>query len=580
MIITSKLRQAIIEEREATESYSVAQLPALIQGGRVQEVVESLIFFAEPLVFPTQLTEVCSALDEHLSDADFDVQTHSLHFLADLTISLDSFLPRWNLLNGDRHEEPLAREQLEAVVEANEVLLARWEAVAPGAATELLGECESYAAARFAAEAADAPQALARELVGSSLVEYVGNTSSAIARSNLRQIAEMRIEGRTRTELGNDYAAFLDYAMYLGASFVTTNPVLVDIAWTADPPRWNPIMDAIIAANPEADEAALARLCTLEVVLANMKLLRPIFLLTEGRMGCVSLQVNPKKHDDAQAMISDVRSIYDELRAKLDGGVPNVVFKLPATLAGLKACRAVTREGIGVNITVNFGMFQQLRFAEAIREGNAIFSCLTEMNGRLAYPVRDELLGELDKLARCGLDESSAREAAAWAGVAVVKRLEKLLIEQGYDLIKVKPLVASLRIYGAGPGYENLPSAFPDITEQVGTSIITVFPNVRHALDALPHIDLDPQGVQKSTPDHVLETLTHSEIFKQAYYVVDSQWVADDSRFKPERELVLEDEREVFEYPPVYNTMTQFSEGYDRFVQRILRRRELLGLTD
>ena len=580
MTITSELRQTVIKEREARQSYRVAEFPSLIQDGRGQDVMESLIFFAKRSAFSTQVREVCSALDERLGDAAPNVQRHSLQFLADLTIVLNSFLPRWNLLNGDRHEEPLTREQLEAVIEANQTQLAQWEAIAPTAARELLAEREAYATARFGAESAENPQALAEELVGSSLVEYVENMTAAVAHSNLRQIAEMRDSGQSRTELGNDYAAFLRYTTYLGASFVTCNPTLVNIAWDADPERWNPIMDGIIAANPQADQAELARLATLEIVLANMRVLRPIFLLTEGKMGCVSLQVNPKRHDDAQAMISDVRSIYNELRAKLDGGVPNVVFKLPGTLAGLKACREVTSQGIGVNITVNFAMFQQLRFAEAIHEGNAIFSCLTEMNGRLAYPVRDELLGKLDKLSEYGIDEAIAREAAAWSGVAVVKRLEKLLAEKGYDLMKVKPLVASLRIYDEGPGYESLPSAFPDITEQVGTSIITVFPNVRYAFDALPQIELDPRRVEEPIPDHVLETLTHSEIFKQGYYVGDPEWVAEDSRFKPDYELVLEDEEKVFEYPPIYNTLIGFSESYDRLVQLLLERKELLDLTD
>ena len=80
-------------------------------------------------------------------------------------------------------------------------------------------------------------------------------------------------------------------------------------------------------------------------------------------------------------------------------------------------------------------------------------------------------------------------------------------------------------------------------------------------------------------PERVLEVLTHSEIFKQAYYVADSEWVADDYRFKPDYELVLEDEGKVFEYPPIYNTLTQFSEGYDRFVQRLLERKERLNLS-
>jgi len=542
--------------------------------------MESLVFFADAVAFSNHLVDLHTTLDGRLKEVDAETRSHCFRFLTDLTIALSSFLPRWDLLNADRLERPLTDEQLQAAIDACIAVLARWEAMVPAASRELLVEKEAYAVARLSAEAAEAPEVLARKLVGQSLVEYVQNMSTAISRSNLKRIAVMRDMGQTRTELGNDYAAFLQYTMYLGASFVTCNPVLVDIAWVADTDRWDPIIDGIITANPQADEAELARLATLEIVLANMQLLRPVFLLTDGEMGSVSLQVNPKEHGDAEAMVSDVVSIYEELEAKLHGGVPNVVFKLPATLAGLEACGVVTQQGIGVNITVNFAMFQQIRFAEAIRAGNAISSCLTEMNGRLAYPVRDELLSKLDKLAGHGIGEAQAREAAAWSGVAVLKRLEELLAEKEYDLVKVKPLVASLRIYEEGPGHEQLPSAFPDVTEQVGTSIITVFPNVRHAFDALPRIELDPRRLEDPVPDHVLEVLTHSELFKQAYYVADPEWIADDSRFRPEYELALEDEERVFEYPPVHNTLTQFADSYDQFVQRILERRELLGLSN
>ncbi len=113
---------------------------------------------------------------------------------------------------------------------------------------------------------------------------------------------------------------------------MTCNPPLVDMAWLAEPERWNPVVDGIIADNRQADGDELARLVTLEVVLANMRLLRPIFLLTEGHMGCVCLQVNPHKHGDAEAMISDVLFIYEKMRDKLNGGVPNVVssnFRAP-----------------------------------------------------------------------------------------------------------------------------------------------------------------------------------------------------------------------------------------------------------
>ena len=404
----------------------------------------------------------------------------------------------------------------------------------------------------------------------------MSRASAELAHSNLRRIVEMRDKGQTITEISNDYAAFTRYARYLGASFVTTNPPLVDWAWTALPGFWTPIVDSIISDNPEADQDALARLVTLEVVLSNMRLMRPIFLLTTGQMGCVTLQVNPHMHGNAETMISDALSYYETLRTRLSGGVPNVVFKLPGTKAGLVACRALTGRGIGVTITVNFALFQHLPFAQAIQEGQAIFSCLAHMNGRLAYPVRDELLSKLDELAIYGIDEAKAREAAAWSGVAVLKRLQKLFVNKGYDLTCIKPLVASLRIY-EGDGYDNLPNRFPDITETLGTSLISVFPNVRRPFDAQPNIKLNPQQVDAPLPDGILETLAHSEIFKQAYYVSYPEWAnEEDERFRPVYELSLEDEVGTAAWAPIHATSTQFSDSYDIFVQRILERKRVL----
>lgn len=574
--ITQKLKEEIAKELKVKRKFQVEDLFEMIEGGRSKEAADRLIYFSSPRDFPSQLEALRKRFEFSLLDADEELKRHYASFLSYLTLGLSSFLVHWNLKNPEIHSEVITDSQIEAQVEANLEKLSELElkAVEEG----LLQTWREEAEARFIAEGVDEAKAMAEELVGDSVCGYLRKMAKSFERSNLRKIAEMRVGGLNRTELGNDYAAFLQYAMYLGASFVTCNPVLVDVAWVANPEIWNPIADEIIASNPEADEAALARLMTLEIVLANMLLLRPVFLLTEGGMGCVSLQVNPKKHYDEEAMVSDALEIYEELKDRLDGGVPNVVFKLPGTLAGLKACRELTGRGIGVNITVNFGLFQQLRFAEAIRDGQAIFSTLTEMNGRLAYPVRDELLEKLPELSAYGIDEPRVREAAAWSGVAVMKRLYKLLKGKGYDLRRIKPLVASLRIY-RGYGYENLPSEFPDITEDLGTSIITVFPNVRRAFDELPEIKLDPLRVEEPVPEHVLEVLTHSEIFKQAYYVSDRSWVPmEDERFRPDYVLELEDEEAVAAWPPVYNTLTQFSDGYDRFVERLVGRRHLLAL--
>ena len=57
------------------------------------------------------------------------------------------------------------------------------------------------------------------------------------------------------------------------------------------------------------------------VVEENCRLLRGIFLVTEGREGYVSLQVNPKNHYDGEAMVREASALYGDLEKRL-GGVP------------------------------------------------------------------------------------------------------------------------------------------------------------------------------------------------------------------------------------------------------------------
>lgn len=572
MSVRTTMEEQIVQELQRQRSLSLDDIVHQIESGQAEEAADRLVFFCAAGEFVSKVQALRDRLAKRFSLADRAFKKECTRFLCHLALDLDSFLVKWNLQRPYAEGyQALTEAEIRKEIDFTRRLLASWERGAPDIAQEALQEWRQAAVARFRAEKAREPESLAEGLTGKSLADYIGNMAEAFQRSHLRRVAEMRVSGLNHTELGNDYASFLKYTMYLGASFVTTNPVLVDIAWTDDPGHWDGVMKAAVASNPQAREEDLARLATLEVVLANMRLLRPIFLLTGGRMGSVSLQVNPKRHGDDASMIADAIALYEDLRQRLGGGVPNVVFKLPATLAGLRACRVLTQQGIGVNITVNFGLFQLLRFAEVIREGQAIYAVLSEMNGRLAFPVRDELLAKLPLLAAQGISEADAREAAAWSGVLVVKKLHRLLDEKGYDLQRIRPLVASLRIYKEGPGYDRLPSAYPDVTETVGTRIITVFPNVRHALDNEPNLDLQPLRLNEPAPAHILDVLAHSEIFRQAYYVADRRWVEEeDERFRPNQVLSLEDEAAVASWTPVYNTLQEFATSYDRFVSRLM----------
>jgi hypothetical protein len=194
------------------------------------------------------------------------------------------------------------------------------------------------------------------------------------------------------------------------------------------------------------------------------------------------------------------------------------------------------------------------------------------MNGRLAFPVRDELLGKLDTLLAQGIDEAAARRAAAWSGVIIARRLYQALKEHGIDQRRAKILIASLRIY-QGESYRGLPSAFPDITEITGARLLSVFPNVRYAYDHAAPVDIQPCQIEAQPPDGVIDILMYSEIFKQAYYMP-----GDEQRLQPAQELTLQDEQGTFTWPPVLNTLTEFIKSYNTLVQNISERKaQLIG---
>jgi transaldolase len=572
------LQRQIREEAARRRSYRKEEILGRALNGGCQEALTDLVFFTDPSEVGALIEGLLGEIVAQFPSAPQGLQEQAMLFVADLTKWLRSYLPHWNLTDEVRWgARTCSEEEVRHMADRAHQTTARLAGLSPQAEQTLLNAWHAETARRFRAEGVKEPEAEADASIGASLDTYLSRFCTAISQSNLRRIAEMRAQGKNETEVSNDNAAFLGYALYLGASFVTCNPPLVDMAWTSAPAEWNPVVDELIRTHPAETSDGLARLVTLEVVLSNMRLLRPIFLLTSGGMGCVCLQVNPHHHGDEKAMIADAHFYYEELRRRVEG-VPNVVFKLPGTLAGWKACRVLTREGIGVTITVNFAMFQHIPFAEAIRDGKALFSTLVTMSGRLSYPVRDELLAKLGELEAHGIGEKQARVAAAWAGVAVLKRLQALLGERGYDLNRIKPLTASHRVYD-GEGYADLPNPLLDVTEVIGTRIITVFPNIRRALDSLAPLPLNPRQIDRPVPAEVLSVLAHSEIFKQAYFVGDRRWLkVEDRRLIPEKPLCLEEEEAVAAWTPVRNTLAEFCQRYDQFLDRIEGRRHLSTL--
>ncbi len=375
--------------------------------------------------------------------------------------------------------------------------------------------------------------AILREWGREDLATEAEQEIAGIRQSNLLKLTRMSLFGKCNTYWGNDYASGLRQAMRRGAAMVTTNPVLVNVARTEDPAYWTPVRDALQAAHPDYGPVDLAYALTIQVVVQNAKLLRPVWELTNADMGYVSLQLSPKNATDAEQMVKEAKWVWSQLEQEL-AGTPNCVFKVPGTRAGIDVAGELTSCCMGVNVTVNFSLPQQIAFAGVIEKySQTPVSYRTQMDGRLDDPVGEELKATV----------ADWEEVKKWCTTLIRQREYRLLNftpqRGGLGFVKSRPLPAS----GRGPW---------NITRSIHSEpevplFLTVFPNRQVEFDAEPR-ELDPDGMWAQAPTGTRDKLMQSKLFRQAY----------------EPDGMTVDEFDT--YLPVVATLTQFNEGYDTFV--------------
>jgi transaldolase len=464
---------------------------------RTINTLQYLMFGVEPHDYAEELDAVRRESTALHRGGDEALKAEAADLLAENAVDMQSYLADWHLKSRRRHPDTaLTDDDLVGAAERNYALL------------EELGESERVAAAKAKA--------------------------TSVRSSQLLKLARGADDGTHNTRWGNDYASGLRDAMQRGAVFVTTNPVLVGTAAKEDPVFWTPVRDRVRADNPSADAVEIAKLMTIQVVVKNARLLRPLWELNDRRLGLVSLQLSPKEAFDEAVMIEGALEIYDRLAQEI-GGTPNTVFKVPGTKAGIAVAGELTRRGIGVNVTVNYSLPQQIAFAGVIeRNSTAPLSFRTQMDGRLDDPVGEEL-----KAAGVADWENTK----TWATTAIRQREYRMLCmpPQSGGLGFTK----SFCLGAAGRGPWNI---LRSVTDGPATLFLTIFPQRQTEFDAEPR-EIDPRAIWEPTPPEKLSALLHhSKLFRQAY---------EPDGMTPE---------EFDTFLPTQQTLTQFSGAYDRFV--------------
>ena len=213
-------------------------------------------------------------------------------------------------------------------------------------------------------------------------------------------------------------------AFSFGAVGMTTNPFLVNQTLQAYPEVWKDRVLSL-AKNKKGDEKALALIKAVTGHYAELF----TSMHENGRFGhgYVCAQTSPLKTGDYSYMLAQAKQYAAWYK--------NVVIKLPATKAGIKAYEECVALGFNVAATVSFTVPQVLKVAEAARRGKerarraGIKEPLTIavlMVGRL-----DDYLRDVAQDQESLVSESDIRQA----GTACIKKAYKLFAERGYDTV-------------------------------------------------------------------------------------------------------------------------------------------------
>jgi len=145
-----------------------------------------------------------------------------------------------------------------------------------------------------------------------------------------------------------------------GISGVTSNPAIFNKAISHAFDYQN-----AIARLSEGDMSTVSiyECITIEDVMQAADQLHATYVKSSGVDGYVSIEVSPLLAHNTDATVNAAMRLWEQLQR------PNVMIKVPGTLAGLPAIRRLIYEGINVNVTLLFSPRRYMDVAQAYLDG-------------------------------------------------------------------------------------------------------------------------------------------------------------------------------------------------------------------
>jgi transaldolase len=260
-------------------------------------------------------------------------------------------------------------------------------------------------------------------------------------RDQLGQLSELGVAvwlddiSRDRLRTGN-LAELIRYFHVIG---VTSNPTIFANALSKGSAYDDQVADLAVR-GVDLNEAARA-ITTYDIRWAA-DVLRPMYDLTGGQDGRVSLEVDPRIARDTAKTVAEAKALWWSVDR------PNMYIKIPATREGLPAITAALAEGISVNVTLIFSLERYGEVIDAFMAGlEGAAAAGRDLKGIAS--VASFFVSRVDTEIDARLDKIGTPEALALRGKAAIAnaRLAYELFEQRSATDRWQALAAA----GAGP---------------------------------------------------------------------------------------------------------------------------------
>jgi transaldolase len=254
---------------------------------------------------------------------------------------------------------------------------------------------------------------------------------------------------------------------------LTSNPSIFQAALSQGH-RYSDDLAALTMAGKSVDE--VVHDLTTEDVRDACDLFLPIYERTGGVDGRVSIEVDPRLAHETEATAEQAKALHGAVDR------PNVLIKIPATLAGLPAITTAIGQGISVNVTLIFSLDRYRAvmnaYLEGLEDAHAAGRDLSRIHSVASFFV-SRVDTEIDKrLEQIGTDEALALRGKA--GVANAR-----LAYQAFEEVFSTPRWRNLADAGANPqrplwastGVKN-PDYSPTlyVTELVAPGVVNTMP--------------------------------------------------------------------------------------------------------